>query len=117
MNEVNFETLILPEEIYKRCLSLSVYMFIFSVVALIIANKFFKIPIKTQIVWYTYIPKIIISSLAVLLTFCYDYSEKKLVFFHLDNMLVTTFLVGILGVIEILTTITSIIKDIIDMND
>lgn len=118
MNEKSFETLILPAEWYKDIFEFSVKIILIFIVIMLVSTYLShrnKAKIHIPIMWYINVPKMVISFMAVLMVFCYDYNTKSIQFPKFDNMLMSTFLVGILAVIELLSCLASMIKDVCDM--
>ena len=117
---MTFETLILPAEFYSGLVEFSVKMILIICLMMMAASFFSKRivgRILVPLMWYVNIPKIFISLLAVILVFCYDYNTKTIRPPKFDNMYVSTFLVGILALIEILSAVASMIKDAHDLLD
>ena len=111
-----FETLQFPAGVYEGLISLSVRAIVIALVLTMvfhIVGKIFDWKIKAKFLWYCHIPKIVISAIAIILIFCYDYEAKRPVMFHVNDMLFTTFLVGVLAIIELLTSFINILTDII----
>lgn len=118
MTEKSFEALILPAECYKNIIDLSVRIILISIVAMIvltIVSHRTKRKFRVPFMWYINIPRILISFIAVFAVFFYDFNTKGLHCPSFDNMLMSTFLVGVLGVIELLSCLATMIKDVCDM--
>lgn len=109
----SFEELSFPAGMYEWLLQISFVLIGICIVALILVKIFWKNndTIKNIFMWGCYIPKMLVSLFAILLIFFYDYEAKKWGLVQLDDMIVTTFLVGILAIIEFFSTIATIIKD------
>ena len=109
---LNFETVKLPEEFYRNIVEISVLIILIAVVAMIILSFVFKWDMTKTLMWYIQIPKILVSALAVILVFCFDYETKTVCKPHFDDMLMSTFLVGVLALIELLSSLATMIKDV-----
>lgn len=116
-NEKTFELLRLPEGVYEYIVNISVVVFlvcIFALIATKFAKKDLRKGLRTIIFGICNISKLIVCGVAVFLVFFFDYETRSIVGFHCDDMLATTFFVGILALIEIFVTITAIVKDLLD---
>lgn len=117
MDNNSFETLKMPAEYYIFCVKFVVVIsFVFLIVMILFHYMFRdnKSKIKFHIEWYFHIPKMAICFMAVLMTFFYDYQNKCMVLPDFYNMYASTFFVGILALIDMISIITSIIKDLCD---
>ncbi len=117
---MKFEALILTGEFYSRCVNFSITLMIIICAVMVVASVLLKKRggrILVPLMWYVNIPKMVFSMLAVILVFCYDYNTKTIRLPKIEDMYVSTFLVGILALIEILSFIASIIKDVHDMRN
>lgn len=115
---MSFENLILPAEFYQGLVEWSVKCMLGVCAILIIisfVSKCIKAKFYVPLAWFINVPKIVISAMAVWLVFFYDYESGVNRVTDFENMYFTSFLVGILAVIELLTCFASWIKDICDM--
>lgn len=116
MNE--FETLMANEElirmIFDICLRFTIAGVVF-ITILYIGASYFGIDIKFPIMFYLNIPRLVVSGLAFALVFCYDYSQRAFTLPRFHEMLMSTFLVGILAFIEILSVVASCYNDILEI--
>lgn len=112
MLTMSFENVMLPAEFYRNIVKTSVSIIVFVTVIMVVLSFAFRMKVHNSLVWYIQMPKIIVSLIAVAMVFCVDYETKKLCMPHIDNMLLSTFLVGVLAIIELLSSFATIIIDI-----
>lgn len=118
MQQLTFETLILPAEFYSRLLLLCIELAFVVCVIMVVASVIMKHMGSNwtfPLMWYVNMMKIAISILIVGLVFFYDYKTGTVKLTDFQNMYVSTYLVGLLAVVEILSGIASIINDICNM--
>ena len=118
MQQLSFETLILPAEFYSRLLLLCIELAFVVCVIMVVASVIMKHMGSNwtfPLMWYVNMMKIAISILIVGLVFFYDYKTGTVKLTDFQNMYVSTYLVGLLAVVEILSGIASIINDICNM--
>ena len=115
---MTFENLTLNESFYSNILSSGIMLFfIISAVYLILV---FLLPRNAKKIFpflklYMNLAKLITCLFAVLFVFCFDYETKKIRFFTpLNQMSLSTFLVGALALWEIIAMITDIFSIIND---
>lgn len=115
MKDISFETLVMPSDFYEGLVKLVALVIIVSALVMVVLSVIFRnTDLNISLMWYINIPKILVSALAIVLVFCYNYEKRKLQMPQFDNMLMSTFLVGILAIIEFLSGIAMIIKDVCD---
>lgn len=117
MEATSFENLIISGDVCKNFIEITCKIIVVCIILMLIL-KFISnntsININIPIMWYINIPKIIVSSMAVIFVFFYNYSTKKIQMPEFNDMLMSTFLVGILALIELLTSVATVIKDVCD---
>lgn len=112
---MTFESLILPAEVYRDFFVMTFKVIIGAIIiigAVSICLKRLGFEINIPIMVFVNMPKMIISILAVGFVFFYDYSTGTVRLTDFENMYFTTFLVGILALIEVLTCFISIFKEL-----
>lgn len=119
MQQLSFETLILPADFYSDLLLFCIRVCFIICVAMIIVSFIINrmgLDRKIPLMWYVYAMKMAISGIIAFLVFFYDYKTKTVKLTDFQNMYVSTYLVGLLAVVEILTCVASMIDDLCNMS-
>lgn len=118
MKTTSFETMVLSAEFYKNCIKFAVTSTVVIILFLILLTVIvhcFKLNIHIPMTWFINYPKIYICLMTIILVFFYDYDTGKIKLTDFNNMLYSTFLVGLLAIIEILTAIASVVEDLCNL--
>lgn len=118
MKTTSFETIVFSAEFYKNCIKFAVkstVVIIILLILLMVIVHYSKSNIHIPIMWFINYPKIYICLMTIVLIFFYDYDTGKMKLTDFNNMSYSTFLVGILALIDILTAIASVVKDMCDL--
>lgn len=120
METKSFENLVIKGEVCKGFFELTVKLIIIFIILMIVIqfiSSHSSYKIRIPVMWYINIPKTLFSILAVFAVFFYDFGTQKLQINKFEDMLLSTFLVGIFALIELLTGVATMIKDAFDMLD
>ena len=117
---MNFENLMLDNTMCANILKLVIIPYIISLILYLgcrcvkkdIANSF-----QFNIIYLESIPKILLDALAIFLIFCWNYKNMSLKISIGDKMLLTTFLVGAMAIVDLISTIVSLIDKVKEMQE
>lgn len=117
---MNFENLMLDNTMCAYILKLVIIPYIISLILYLgcrcvkkdIANSF-----QFNIIYLESIPKILLDALAIFLIFCWNYKNMSLKISIGDKMLLTTFLVGAMAIVDLISTIVSLIDKVKEMQE
>lgn len=111
----NFDSVIISAEACKMLLkffSYSLIVILIAVFVLTLVKK--KKEYQESIMYIYYAIKIVAYGLSVVFVFCWDYEKGCLTKFHISDMTMATFFVGLFGIAELLSILISIINEYVN---
>lgn len=117
---MNFENLTLGNTFYLYVLKLVIILYVVAVILHIICRyvkKDIAEALHLNVVFIKSIPKILINVMIIFLVFICNYKKRIFNLTIQDDMLFTTFLVGVLAIIDLISTVVDLwceIKEIME---
>lgn len=118
MKNTSFETLILPAEFYENLIVGSLKLIILFCVLMVVVSIVKKKngwKCSFPFMWYVNVPKIVISVITIFLVFFFDYQTRSIRLTDFEDMYVTTYFVGLMAVIELMSGVATMVNDVIGM--
>lgn len=117
---MNFENLIMGNEIYTSILKGMIWMYVIVLILCLIrryVNKDIADALHLNIKFYKFVPRILINGIIIFLVFGWNYESKTIDFSIKEDMLVTTFLVGILAIMDLISTVVNLYSEFKEANE
>ena len=108
---MNFENLVLGKEFYSYILDIVFWIYIVVLILYIIcryAKKELVDALHLNIKFMKFVPRILINVIIIFFVFGWNYKSRTIDFSIKDDMLVTTFLVGILAIMDLISTLANL---------
>ena len=108
---MNFENLVLGKEFYSYILDIVFWIYIVVLILYIIcryAKKELVDALHLNIKFMKFVPRILINVIIIFFVFGWNYESMTIDFSIKDDMLVTTFLVGILAIMDLISTLANL---------
>lgn len=117
---MNFENLVLGKVFYSYILDIVFWIYIVVLILYIIcryAKKELVDALHLNIKFMKFVPRILINVIIIFFVFGWNYESMTIDFSIKDDMLVTTFLVGILAIMDLTSTLANLYHEFKESNE
>ena len=117
---MNFENLVLGKVFYSYILDIVFGIYIVVLILYIIcryAKKELVDALHLNIKFIKFIPRILINVIIIFFVFGWNYKSRTMDFSIKDDMLVTTFLVGMLSIMDLISTLANLYHEFKESNE
>ena len=117
---MNFENLVLGKVFYSYILDIVFWIYIVVLILYIIcryAKKEVVDALHLNIKFMKFVPRILINVIIIFFVFGWNYESMTIDFSIKDDMLVTTFLVGILAIMDLISTLANLYHEFKESNE